>query len=333
VPRFHSGIFTTDLRTATGLYRGAGFVFEKREGKYPGAREAGQRGLLHQPRSLAVEEWHDAEIMIDASNHDAALKAFNLMLASIAVYDGDLFFLPEPLDVEILLPEGSNEKRPLAFSRPNLMRICQIAARASRKRSLSYAVHKLHLSFRSACPATIDLDPYHSGPKVFMVQTDPAVHVRYANAITLAYSAMEELELEVRVGKNEQSRMTGGTWNPAVRNDLEARLKAKHIDIDETHVWTLRGRPTRIEQKKRPPQAVTKPPWSRGAARDVELTLIDAIALASWLRSKVSTHRFNANVRSLTAYDVHNVQSLARRLVLGACGVWLTLPGSDKPTE
>jgi hypothetical protein len=43
VPRFHSEIFTTDLRTAPGLYRGAGFVFEKREGEYPGAREAGQR--------------------------------------------------------------------------------------------------------------------------------------------------------------------------------------------------------------------------------------------------------------------------------------------------
>ena len=204
MPRFHSGIFTTDLRTAPGLYRG--FAGSQRE-------QAG-------------------------------------------------------------------------------------------KRSLSYAVHKLNLSFRSACPATIDLDPSHSGPKVYMVQTDPAVHVRYANAITLAYSAIEELELEVRVRKNAQSRMPDGTWNPAVRKDLETRLKANNIGIDETHVWLLRGRPTRIEQRKRPPKAVKKPPWSRGAARDVELTLIDAIALASWLRSKVSTHRFNANVRSLTAYDV-----------------------------
>jgi hypothetical protein len=335
VPRFHSGLFTTDLRTAPGFYRGAGFVFEKREGEYPGACAAGQRGLLHQPRSLALEEWHDAEIMIDASNQAAALKAFHLMLASIAVYECDLFFLPEPFDVEFLLPEGLDEKRPLACSRPNLMRVCQIAACASRKRSVSYAVHKLHLSLRSACPATIDLDPYHSGPKVFLVQTDPAVHVRYANAIALAYSAIEDLRLEVRVfGNNKQSRMPDGTWNPAVRGDLEARFKASNIDINETHVWTLRGRPTRIEQKKRPPKAVKKSPWSRGAVRDVELNLIDAIALASWLRSKVSTHGFNANVRSLTAYDVHNVQSLARRLVLGVCGCWLRLPVSDtRPTN
>lgn len=168
---------------------------------------------------------------------------------------------------------------------------------------------------------------------MFLVQTDPAAHVLCANAITLAYSAIEELGLEVRVGKNKQSRMPDGTWNPAVRGDLEGRLKASNIDINETHVWTLRGRPTRIE-KRRPPKAVKKPLWSRGAVRDVELSLIDAIASASWLRSKVTTHAFNANVRSLTAYDVHNVQSLARRLVLGACGVWLTLPVSDtQPTE
>ena len=334
MPRFHSGLFTTDLRTAPNFYRGAGFVFEKREGQYPGSREAGQRGLLHQPPSLAVEQWHDAEIMIDASNQVAALKALHLMLASIAVYEGDVFFLPEPFAVEFLLPEGSDEKRPLACSRPNLMRVCRIAARASRKRSLSYAVHKLHLSLRSICPAPVDLDPYLSGPKAFSVQTDPAVHVLCANAITLAYSAIEDLRLEVRVGNDKQSRMPDGTWNPAVRGDLEGRLKTNNIDINETHVWTLRGRPTRIEQKRRPPKAVKKPSWSRGAVRDVELSLIDAIALASWLRSKVSTHAFNANVRSLTAYDVHNVQSLARRLVLGVSGFWPTLPVSDtQPTE
>jgi hypothetical protein len=78
VPRFHSGMFTTDLRTAPGFYRGEGFVFEKREGEYPGAREASQRGLLHQPRSLAVEESHDVEVMIDALAIGSAISASRL---------------------------------------------------------------------------------------------------------------------------------------------------------------------------------------------------------------------------------------------------------------
>jgi hypothetical protein len=56
--------------------------------------------------------------------------------------------------------------------------------------------------------------------------------------------------------------------------------------------------------------------------RDVELSLIDGIAMASWLRSKVSTHRFSEKVRSLTPYDIHNVQSLARLLLLGRCKLW-----------
>ena len=101
-----------------------------------------------------------------------------------------------------------------------------------------------------------------------------------------------------------------------MRAELEARLAAAKIDVNDTHVWTRRGRPTRIESRRRS-TGVGKPRWSRGAVRDIEVSLIDAISDASWLRSKVSTHRFSDSVRSLTVYDVYNVQSLARRL-----GAW-----------
>jgi len=303
--------------------RGAGFTFAKRPGEY--SLTSGEQYRPHPTRDevLTGDMWPSGEIMIDASNHDAALRAFNLFLASVVVLSGgDAFFLPQPFEIERLQEEESKERPEFSTLREGLMRGCVLAARASRGRSLSYAVHKLRLSYSLASPPMIDLDPSHGGPKLFLVGRDPMEHVYSANAVALAYSVIEELGFEVRVKKNETSKMPDGTWTPSVRADLEARLSAGGIDIDETHIWTLRGRPTRIEMAKRLPTAVKKPTWSRGSVRDVELSLIDGIAMASWLRSKVSTHRFSDKARSLTAYDIHNAQSLARHLLLGRCRLW-----------
>jgi hypothetical protein len=83
----------------------------------------------------------------------------------------------------------------------------------------------------------------------------------------------------------------------------------------------MRGPKTRIE-KKRPPPSVGKPSWSRGNVRDVNVRLIDALALASWLRSSTTTHGFSETARSLTVYDAYNVQSLARHLIMDKFGFW-----------
>jgi hypothetical protein len=49
--------------------------------------------------------------------------------------------------------------------------------------------------------------------------------------------------------------------------------------------------------------------------------IADAIAHASWLRSKVSSHKLKEDLlRALSAYDVTNVQHLARNLILESLG-------------
>jgi hypothetical protein len=321
---FHTGLFTMDLVSAPRLVRGAGMVFAKVPREYPHLNSdppPPQPGPPF-PGSNKNDLWQTGEIMVEATSHEAALRAVNMLLASIVVASGDDFFLPSPFDIEFLIQEGSEEKRQFSLLREGMMRACILAARASRVRSLSYAVHKLRLSYQLANPPIVDLDPSHGGPKRFLVGRDSAEHVYGANAVTLAYSVIEELGFEVRVKQNEASKMPDGNWNARVRADLEARLTAGGIDIKQTHVWALRGRPTRIELAKRPPTAIRKPSWSQGSVRDVELSLIDGIAMASWLRSKVSTHRFSDKVRSLTPYDIHNVQSLARLLLLGRCKLW-----------
>jgi hypothetical protein len=106
-----------------------------------------------------------------------------------------------------------------------------------------------------------------------------------------------------------------------VKNEIEARLRKSGIDDSSTVLWLLRGPKTRIETL-RPPPSRGNPGGSHGSVRDVHVGLIDALAQASWLRSKITTHRFPDAVRSLTAYDAHNVQSLARRLIIERFGFW-----------
>ena len=45
VPRFHSGLFTTDPRTAPGFYRGAGFVFRSEKANIPEAARQASNGF------------------------------------------------------------------------------------------------------------------------------------------------------------------------------------------------------------------------------------------------------------------------------------------------
>jgi hypothetical protein len=323
VPRFHTGFYSTDLRGAGAFFRGAGFAFEKEAGRFPGMPKP--TAVKHHEKRLFRERgrapgavysssdgdvWFDGEIIIQASRHAAAKRAFNLLVASIAVCDGDVTWLPHPLEIERLAENPSD--REFMMSRDGVTSACALAAWGSRHRSSAYAIHKLHLSYRSCSLNLMDLQP--SPYKFHPVEKDPIAHVYIANAVTSAYSAIEELRLEVVVPRGQRSRMPDGSWNPQIKADLERRLRGAHVTLSP-HIWTLRGPPTKIERLRKV-KGIKKPRWARGSVRDIELPVIDAIAMASWLRSKISTHRFSTDSKSLTPYDAYNVQSLARRLIL-----------------
>jgi len=61
-------------------------------------------------------------------------------------------------------------------------------------------MHKLAFSYRSAGAHHMDMHPRYS-PREFRVQKEPLAHVRLANAVTLAYSAIEEMQLELRASR------------------------------------------------------------------------------------------------------------------------------------
>jgi hypothetical protein len=330
---YHTTLFSNDAPGEAFVLRAAAWSFEKASGVYRGPRDKlhdysmklfKERGHAATANHVALDGpvFYDMEILIRARGSAQAQHAMNLLVAAIAVFEASITFCPRPFSIEPW-EIGTTSHTKSYMSMIGLADACELTNRASRTRSSSYALHKLALSYQASSPDLMDLHPGRA-PRRFGVQNDPIHHVYLANAVTLAYSAIEEMGLEVRASLKNPSKMPDGTWNPVVRADLERRLLKSGIDIELTHIWTLRGPKTRIE-RKRPPPSAGKPSWSRGNVRDVNVRVIDALALASWLRSGTTTHRLSENARSLTVYDAHNVQSLARRLILERFGFWRML--------
>jgi hypothetical protein len=328
MPLYHTTLFSIDPPGGAFASRGMTWSFEKESGLYRGPPETmhdysmklfEQRGHAATGNYISddMPVFFDMEIMIRAQKSAQAQQAMNLLVSAIAVLQGSITL--EPFSV-VPREAGTTSYTKSFMSMRGLLHACELANRASRKRSSSYALHKLALSYQTSSPHMMDLHPGES-PRRFAVQADPIYHVYLANAVTLAYSAIEELGLEIRANPKNPSKMPDGTWNPVVKTDLEKRLQKSGIDVSDTHIWTLRGPKTRIETR-RPPTSAGKPNWSRGSVRDVNVRLIDALSLASWLRSGTTAHRFSDTAGSLTVYDAHNVQSLARHLIMEKFGFW-----------
>jgi len=164
------------------------------------------------------------------------------------------------------------------------------------------------------------LDPQGDWEPGKVTSASPEEHVFNANAITLAYSVLEELSFDIRASSRVPSRIDGH-WNPIIKEDLKERLTNGRINITEPILWLLRETPTRIERMRKPP-TLGKCEWAGYTVRDEYLDIIEAIAYASWLRSKISAHRASLLTRSLTVCDAANVQHLSRRLLLEILGFW-----------
>jgi hypothetical protein len=224
------------------------------------------------------------------------------------------------LDHFMALAEGSDDPELEHYRRvlhaPDLLNCAALAAKLSRRREWHYAAMKFWASYRVCGPEFFDFHPssmMHRG-----VTGDPFAHIACAQAITSAYGVLEELGLELRASKSQPSKIKGA-WNPVVRSDLERRLGAAGINLQRPFNWVVRGSPTRIEIERPLPQGA-RAPWTFGALRDRSIDIVDAIAQASWLRSRVSAHRTSSLTMSLTEADVHNVQLLGRRLLLESIG-------------
>ena len=272
---------------------------------------------------------NSSEVIVHAGTWKVAQQATNLIHASIILINGDSVM--EFTDRKPFAYSADDDtikqmpKNILDFAKgyslftPDIPLACKIATKASLYRHYCYALTKYYLSCRNYSTPFIDLDPFHSRNLRLSPFYDD--HVLFATSIILAYSAIEEMDLHIKASEKKPSRLANGDWNPEVRDELKRRLELKGIDVSELFLWSLRGPKRRID-KKRPPRPHSRPRWSRGSIKDVDVDILDAVADASWLRSKVSAHGFSDLAPSLSPYDVANVQHLARRLILESLGFW-----------
>jgi len=266
------------------------------------------------------------EIVVYAQTQGRAQYVVDLVLAAHCLYTGEILTFDRlpvfPVraqtikEIEKQLMAGGG--RSMAVH--GLPASCLIAAKASRRNVYQYAIFKYLLSCRTVPLGARSLDPQGDWEPGKVVSAFPEEHVFNANAITLAYSVLEELSFEIRASSEIPSRINGH-WNPIVREDLQQRLTDAGINLSEPVLWHLRDTPTKIERMRKPPSS-GKCAWAGYRVRDEYLDVIEAIAYASWLRGKVSAHRASVLTRSLTICDVANVQYLARRLLLEALGLW-----------
>lgn len=199
---------------------------------------------------------------------------------------------------------------------------CRFAAKLSRNLDGHYACLKLMLSYYDHSFHWSELHPDY-GHRDFVQSKSPFDHVVWARAIIAAYGAIEELGLEVRTKKGHPS-VIDGRWEPSCLADLEGRLRKRGINLHDPQIWSVRGSRRTIQKmtadRLLSPQRAS---WSKGPhVRDVSAPLVDTINAASRLRSSVAAHRSQDLRRRLSPVDVHNVQMVARRLLIESFGEW-----------
>jgi hypothetical protein len=191
-------------------------------------------------------------VAINARNEETARTAAFLIEAAYAVIKGNSSFSTLAGQTELCELKKCHLKeaddRPIRrqiLSTQNIPAGCLLAVKMTLSRPLTYALAKIWMSYQMFSIGGFDLDP--AIIPVLPKSPHPFDHIAYAQAIVLAYAAIEELALEIRASAQNPSRKNG-QWNPEVRNDLIKRLQKAGVDLDEKFPWNLRG-PTQSSSK------------------------------------------------------------------------------------
>lgn len=317
--KYYSGYITMDWNDKYGKppYKGKFFIIDF---------DVAKNG----PRTIIGEEVDSngtpiliegKEAIIETRSIENAAKASELILTSIILLES--YILSD--DLPTIVPFSEYDPKEFYKDIVSMQKIqlaTKIACKASFRKAYYYALFKYRLGCELYSASTVDLDPAFSWYEA--LPSYPSAYIRFAYAIILFYSVIEELELKIRASKENPS-FIDGKWNPEVKKELETRLKKHRININEPFSWNLRSTPTKIERELRKAGKLKpkkKSSWAGGYVRDSDIDLVDAILLLSNLRSRVSSHKFGKLVSSISVYDVSNANFLARRLLLETMGFW-----------
>jgi hypothetical protein len=195
-----------------------------------------------------------------------------------------------------------------------------LAATAWPDKGFVYAIHKLSRSLETESITWWSTHPRYG--QIFDKHSELySNHVSTSIAINLAFSAIEELKLQVKSSATK-ARFLAGDWNPAVLKDLLERLQNAGIDVGQKMNWIVRGDKSKPEASIKPALGAPAPYSDGQVVRDVELTIPEAIHISSFIRNFMTAHGFSEASAFLGPYEVFNVQSLARRLILSKSRLW-----------
>jgi hypothetical protein len=267
------------------------------------------------------------QLLLEAPSRIAAQRAFGLLQAAVAAMDGHAGF---EIEDAIVVPADRRKLEDLSeydvmaasshiMARRSVLLASKLAAKLSRSAPMQYAAFKLQLSYRIASAHHTEVSPTYFR-KRFGISKARVDHVTMASAVTLAYSAIEEMQLEPRP-HGKRPVMKDGVWDEESYRDLRQRLDRAGVRSAAPVIWNVRGTPTRVHRAERAPKG-ERMSWTKGQVRDRGVSVEDALLAASWLRSRCTTHKFGKATTSISMFDVFNVQSLTRRLMLERTGIW-----------
>jgi len=301
-----------------------------------------ERSISH-PEFLGSQKDDEAagELLLVEGDKDLADNIINLISAVLVVIEG----MPSErvgLRYGFEIPDDEQEKESIFknvfrthgffeqfLHHPELPIAIKVAANAWNDRSTIYAIHKLSKSFEEESITWWSAAPRYG--EIFAKSSDLyRSHVGTATAINLAFSGIEELQLQLKSSPQNQrwSDISSAEWNPVVLKDIEKRLRSSGIDPADRLNWIVRGEETEAEAEITPSLGVPTDYSDGQVVRDTELTIPEALHVCSYIRSFMTAHRLSSAAPWLGPYEVHNAQSLLRRLILSKCGVWNVCWGS-----
>lgn len=269
------------------------------------------------------------ELLIEAESEETAENLLSL------IHGGILLAYPEPsntLNFVHLIEYKENDNK-LYNEQPffsylkkieNIGFGCRIASIALENKQLTYSIEKYIVSLGLTSFTPKSADPIY-GQVFENYDIKHSYHTRSAFAIVSAFSIIEELGLEVRSSSTNPRFLNNqtGEWNPKVLNNITERLTKSNIDDTLTIDWIYRGKPTKIEKETKPLFGFDSK-WIdyHKDVRDKTLTFPEAIHHASYLRNFIASHKFKELTQYISPYDVNNVQSLARQLIIRKMKMW-----------
>lgn len=296
-----------------------------------GHSEVAQPGALTDFGSLGEGETHGLLLVVEAEGTEAnniiqLIRAANVVIEGFSdqKYGNPLGFeIPDDVSEQasisknIFQATGFFELFSFKMERPAAI---AMAVNAWPDMRIVYAIHKLSKSYETEAITPWSAHP-HCGQIFEKHSGEFADHVRSSIAINLAFSAIEEMNLQVNSSRAKPRWLDKQyTWNPPVLKDITSRLEKAGINPERTVDWVVRGDETELAIQ---PVRDRLSSYSDGQiVRDIELALPDAIHACSYFRNFMTAHAFGKDTPRLGPYEVYNVQQVARFLVLSTCGLF-----------